>query len=146
MSTFRDSVVATIAKHGVQLIGVHGGGEAPPFAYTIGLTAKFGAELLIVGLPLQYVGQILNQIAALEVFPELDTPNADFTNLPLMFKRCTVNGGRLHDEFVVQADVFYGKEVEVVQIVMCDKMGRFPNHSEFDHSYMDPRQSLFCEF
>lgn len=146
MPTFRESIIETIAKYGVQLIGVGGEGSGPPFAYTIGLNSKFGVELLIVGLPLNYVGQILNEIAALPAFPELDVPNVDFTNLPVMFKRCTVNTGRLHDEYVVQADVFYGEEVDVVQIVMCDKMGRFPNHREFDHAYMDPRQPLFCEF
>lgn len=142
--SFRQSIIETIARHGVQLIGV--GDAGPPFAYTIGLTAKFGHELLVIGLPMQYVGQILNEIAALEIFPELDVPNSNFTNLPVMFKQCTVSGGKLHDEYVCQADGFYGKEVEVVQIVMCDRQGRFPNHSEFDHEYMDKRQPLFCEF
>lgn len=54
--------------------------------------------------------------------------------------------GPLHGEFVCQADNFYGKKVRVVQLVMCDRAGRFPGHSEFDHDYMDPRQRLFCDF
>lgn len=145
-NTWRKSITDSIAKHGVQLIGVLGEEDKPSFAYTIGLRSKFGCELLIIGLPMQYVSTILNSIAAQAVLPELDMPNAEFTNMPVMFKRCTVNLGMLHDEYVCQADRFYGQDVEVVQIVMCDRQGRFPGHREYDHAYMDPRQPLFCEF
>lgn len=142
--SFRDTILENIAKHGVQLIGVTD--ARPGFTYTIGLTAKFGFEIIVVGLPFQYAGNILNRIAAKDMPPELDVPNSEYTNLPIMFKECNVSMGPLHDEFVVQADVFYGKEVKVVQLVMCDREARFPGHSEYDHEYMDPRQRLFYDF
>lgn len=144
--SFHDEIKDTIAKYGVQLLGVGGEGTSPPFAYTIGLTPKFGVEILMVGLPLKYVGPILNSVAARATLPALDVPNPDFANLPLMFKRCTKDLELLHDEFVVQSDVFYDQQVDVVQLVMPDKAGLFPSDPGFDHPYMDPRQRLFCEF
>jgi hypothetical protein len=142
--SFRDTILENIAKHGVQLIGVTD--TQPSFTYTIGLHAKFGFELIVVGLPYQYAGHILNEIAAKDMPPELGMPNTEYTNLPVMFMECTVSLGPLHDDFVCQADRFYGKEVKVVQMVMCDRQCRFPGHSEYDHEYMDPRQRLFCDF
>ena len=139
----RNTVLETIAAHGHQLIGVPGGTNTPPFIYSIGLTARFGHELLIVGLPIKY-GSIVNDVANALPLP-LDQELTEFTNLPLILKRCTRDESLLHDEFVCQADRFYGKCVNVVQIVMCDRNGKFPGHSEYEHEYMDPRQRLFYQ-
>lgn len=133
-----------ILECGVHLIGVFD--HSPPFTYTVGLSAKFGFEFIMLGLQCEYAGLIMNEIAALDMPPELDVPLTEFSNLPLMLKICNTSTGPLHDEYVCQADRFYGKEVKVVQIVMCDKSGHFPGHSEFDHEYMDPRQKLFYDF
>lgn len=138
----RKDIEDKIATYGHMLVGVGAEANSPPFIYTIGLTGRFGFELLVVGLPMQYAG-IVNDIATCEMFHDLDVPNEEFTNLPLMFKRCTRDLDLLHDEFVVQADQFYGKKIDVVQIVMCDRFGNFPGSSEYDHAYMDPRQPIF---
>jgi hypothetical protein len=137
----RTSIISTIQDHGHQLIGVGGDTTAPPFIYTIGLTATYGCELLIVGLPMKY-GSIVNDIAANLPLP-LNEPLSQFTNMPLMLRRSNWNQALLHSEFVCLADRFYGKEVNVVQIVMPDRNGRFPEHAGYDHEYMDPRQPLF---
>jgi hypothetical protein len=138
--SFRNGIIETINKHGHQLIGtVDEAGRS--FTYTIGLTATFGTELLVVGLPYKY-SSIVNDIA--KALPlALDVPLTEFTNLPLMLKRCTIDFGDLHHEYVVQADNFYGKDVNVVQIVMCDRNGKFPGHPEYEQEYMGPRQRLF---
>jgi hypothetical protein len=137
----RSTIIDTITKHGHQLIGVGGHESGPSFIYTIGLTATYGLELLIVGLPMKY-GSIVNDIAANLPLP-LNEPLSQFTNMPLMLRRSNWNHERLHREFVCQADRFYGKEVTVVQIVIPDRNGRFPEHADYDHEYMDPRQPLF---
>jgi Domain of unknown function (DUF4262) len=137
----RNFILETIAKHGHQLIGVGGEGSSPPFIYTIGLTATHGCELLVVGLPIKY-GSIVNDVARALPLP-LNEPLTQFANMPLMLRRCNYNHEQLHGEIVCQADHFYGKRVNVVQIVMPDREGRFPEHVEYDHDYMDPRQTLF---
>jgi hypothetical protein len=136
----RTSIISTIQDHGHQLI-VGGEAGSPPFIYTIGLTSTYGTELLVVGLPIKY-GSIVNAVAEALPLP-LNEPLTQFTNLPLMLRRCDANRDRLHDEFVCQADAFYGMEVQVVQIVMPDRNGKFPGHHEYEHEYMDPRQPLF---
>lgn len=119
----RNTILETIAKHGHQLIGVSGGEGTPPFIYTIGLTATHGCELLVVGLPIKY-GSIVNAVAAQLPLP-LNEPLSQFTNMPLMLRRCNFNHDQLYGEFVCQADHFYGRRVNVVQIVMPDRDGRF---------------------
>ena len=56
---FRNTINDTIEMYGAQLMGV---AEDPSFTYTIGLTPKFGAELLIIGLSPRYAHVILNDI------------------------------------------------------------------------------------
>lgn len=140
---FRQNILATIEKHGHQLIGVFSEATQPTFTYTIGLTATHGHELLLVGLRYEYAGTVLNDIAKALGRLELDTPFDEFTNLPLMLKRCTKNLVLLHENFVVQADSFYGRDVNVLQVVMCDREGHFPGDAQYDRAYMDPRQPLF---
>lgn len=142
--SFREQIQATIAEHGHQLIGVGGEPGVPGFTYSIGLTSRLGYELIAVGLPYHIAGTLLNEAAANGF--ELDVPNTDLANLPLLFKICDKDLGDLHQEFVVQADHFYGKEVKVVQMILSDREGRLPSHPEYDHEYMGPRQRLFVSF
>lgn len=142
--SFRDQIQETIEKYGLQIIGVGGQGQ-PSFSYTIGLTAKFGYELLVCGLPSHIAHSVLNTIA-LDGTVELDVPTTKFTNLPLLFKETDMSLGKLHDQYVCQADNFYGKEVTVVQIILSDRQGRTPNDDTYDHEYMDKFQPLFVDF
>lgn len=141
--SFRDKILETIATHGHMVIGV---GDNPSFAYTIGLTSRFGCELLVCGLPMQYAHVILNDIASKLSNDLLDVPTTEFTNLPIVLKEANTNLGQLHSNYVCQADSFYGKQVKVVQVVLSDREGRTPLDSDYDHEYMTPRQPLFVKF
>jgi hypothetical protein len=148
-STLRRNISETIEKHGHMVIGVEGealpSGFRPSFAYTIGLTATYGYELLMVGLDPRQATVIMNAIAAAGTV-ELDVPQAPFANMPLLFKKCNMDLELLHDEFVCQADNFYGRDVDVVQIIMSDREGRTPVDRGYDHRFMDRYQPLFASF
>lgn len=139
------TIADNIAKFGVHLIGVFGDEDGPSFTYTIGLTPKFGVELIMAGLRCEYAAAILNAIAALDALPALNEPNEAFSNLPVKFCRCDRDLDNLHENYVVQADGFYGRPVDVVQVVMCDRSGRFPGEPLFDQAYMGPLQALFFD-
>ena len=146
LQQFRNQTAAYIAQYGVSIVGVPGGPSNPTFAYTIGLSARFGVELFVSGLPIEYAHPILNDIAAKFDASLIGTPTDEFSNLPLLLKLCDKDLPRLHGEFVCQADAFYGREVEVVQVILSDREGRTPLNSEYDHEYMDKFQPLFVSF
>lgn len=146
MQLIREQTQQHIAKHGHSVIGVASDGISASFAYTIGLTAKFGCELLICGLPMQHAHPILNHIAREFDKSLLGVPTEDFSNLPLLMMECNKDLTRLHDQYVVQADAFYGKQVNVVQVIMSDRDGRLPTNPEFNRHYMANFQPLFVKF
>lgn len=137
----RLSTQELIRDCGCQVIGVFGTETAPTFSYTIGLTATYGFELIVIGLRPDYATIIFNDIvASLKEFEELklDVPDDRWANLPVMFKETT---DRVRN-YVYQADHFYGKPVRVLQMVMSDKNGLLPDASGYDQVYMGNRQTL----
>lgn len=143
MSSIREQIIHNIKKHGHMVMGVGGDATTASFAYTIGLTSKFNCELLVCGLPWQYSHPILNSIAAELSNVQIGTPTEEFSNLPLLLMSCDHDLDRLHSNYVVQADHFYGKRVNVIQVILSDREGRLPMHSEFDQHYMANFQPLF---
>lgn len=141
---FDQDIKRYIDEFGLVVLGVAAGLEKSTFCYTIGLTEKFGHELIVNGLPMQVAGHIFNAIAKKDVFPDFDVPTDEFTNVPVMFKRCTLDLQDLHNEYICQADRYYGRDVEVVQMVLSDRNGRLPGHVEFDQAHMGSLQRLFC--
>lgn len=134
-------VQRNINEYGVHLTGV---GAIPSFTYTTGMYQKFGYELLVYGLPPHYAAQILNDIyqAALHDPLKMDVPDDRFTNLPVVFKKCSDEVQEINGV----SSRFYGKKkIPMVQVVMCDKAGKFPWEQGFDHEYMDVRQLRYWE-
>lgn len=135
-------IATTIAQYGHQLISVFATPDdpGPPFTYTIGLSQKYGTELIIFGLRPEFAARALNTIAerlkteTIEAGAQMDI---DFT-FPLMFK--------IADErargYVCQADQYYERDVPVLQVVLPDKNGKYPGDLEYDVEYMGPRQPL----
>ena len=107
----------------------------PTFAYTIGLSALAGSELIIVGLDPFVAARILNSIAkntaeggSLQSGPLADVLEGDYVVdlRPVDSSRYEEYLGRLlwfHDNF--------GREpLRVMQVVWPDKQGRYPDESE----------------
>lgn len=139
--SFYENILKTITKSGHQLIGVEGSSETPSFTYSIGLSEKHGYELIMVGLKPLYAGHIMNAVAEHMKKQPLEMGKAypDFANLPLVPRECIP---KRVEKYTVQADQYYEKPVKVVQIVMCDREGKFPEDKGYDTAYMAQRQPL----
>lgn len=138
MALKRTEIKSLIDTHGHMMIGV---AATQPFTYTIGLHEKHGFELIIVGLRYEYAGEMLNEVAEFIKTHtlEMGRPYENFANMPNVFREC--DPAKVA-EYVVQAENYYGKPVKVVQFVMCDRQGRFPEDPAYDHtSACSPKSS-----
>lgn len=135
----RSLVEGNLKRYGLHIQGVFPTSDSPPdfktFTYTIGLYPELGYEILVFVLPMDLVGAYLNAIheEVIDKGPgtiKLDVPDDRwFGSVPVMFRRADPIKVR---EFVVQADMYYEKEVPVVQMVFSDKHGKFPGCKDYD--------------
>ncbi len=132
-----------IAEFGSSVIGVAGEDE-PSFAYTIGLSEKYGTELIILGVNPRYGMQFLNyikdEILEKGIALEAGTPTEVGANYPAVFRECEWAKVKYYG---VQAFEYYERDdIKFVQVVMPDAKGKFPDDPDFDVSYMGKRQPL----
>lgn len=69
LATCRD----LIAKHGFMVQGVGGDATTPTWAYTVGLSLREQAELVMIGIPMEHATSLLNTLAkrlAVEAIPD----------------------------------------------------------------------------
>lgn len=142
--TFFEDVAKTIATHGFQVIGVFDpSGDGPSFSYTIGLSGGGDAEVIVIGLPPRMAHEILSMIHAkyhkAGVELPVDVKVAELANLPVIFRECDQSKSNVYH---TGATHYYGGDVKVVQMVIPDAEGKFPEDAEYDHAYMDIRQPL----
>lgn len=118
-----------------------------PFTYSVGLFEDLGYELLVFGVDGQLGASLLHSFLEIPERSLDKLPMGEDVyllgskaegNLPLQFRRCNASA----HPFVVQADVYAGQEVPVVQIVLPDREGRHPEHPNYDRLYMDRFQKL----
>lgn len=115
---------------------VIGVGDAPPFAYTIGLHPQHGFELLVVGLSFRISQLIFNSIAeslrggfTIELGKAYEPGNENvWANMPIRFQLVRP----YKDEYTIQAREKYGYGIKVYQLVLCDAKGRFPENPDYD--------------
>lgn len=142
-TTYRDHLLHLIGEHGHAVECTDGDETLPPHAYTIGLTARLGCELLVTGLPVVQAARLLNEIAAGWSPILLDVPTTCFTPEPLVLKECGHRLDELHTRYVWVGDQFYGRRVRLVQALIADQHGRTPLDLAYDHVAMDPVQPIF---
>lgn len=151
-TTSREELVAVVLAditpkiaqygHAIVAVGDDPAARAPGFAYTVGLLPWCSHEFIVFGLPPLSAHSILNRIAeTVKAGEPLSYKQLDsrFTNLPIKFVECD---SELADKFNGTARLYYQKPVPMVQLVLCDREGRFPEDPDFDHAYMDPLQPL----
>jgi hypothetical protein len=161
-------LTAIVGRHGHAVQFVFPTEEADPvcFAYTVGLQRLYGAELLVFGLRSESAMALLNNVSGqVKKFgalpplgvrvppppPEAFTPKAGRLslarleshaspgNVPVVYRRCTSASVR---DYVPLADRFYGQPVDVVQVVLPDAAGRFPEDDDYD-AKMTAAQPVF---
>jgi hypothetical protein len=116
-----DQIAAMIRKCGQVIMAVMGDGENPSFAYTIGRTERGQPELLVLvpdSEQLMELGGLLDYLGPRDVkdghlidFREGEVFAAvDLNKFPEMQDAA-------HEDFVVQADLYYGHPVDVLFLV-----------------------------
>lgn len=140
-----EKIASDVLHHGFSVVAVASDGiSSPQFAYTVGLYSRIGFELFVAGLPMMYAHAIITSLVDSMNFAR-DVKTTEHTNLPMVLKDADQNLGKLYDKFVVQAKNYWNREIQIVQIVLCDKNAKFPWDEDFDHAYMDARQPLFVD-
>ena len=146
---YAEMIDSFMAENGFAIIGVFD--AEPPFAYTIGLTAKGFPELIIVANfnPQEFNG-IMNSVghkfieAATATKAAVDgTTPIDYETLPVMIEIRKNNAPvsvpvglkkirkEFHEMLLGQALARYG-EVECIQVVIPDANGKLPWDDGFD--------------
>jgi hypothetical protein len=145
---FEHQILDKIEKHGFAHIFVSASETAPSFCYTLGLTKNFNhPELIIVGLPQEVSGGILNVIgrAAIAGNPVDMTKPSDqvlkgFSALfgevvdPVVFENYTSSAGWLNQ----------GQPYKLYQVIWPDNQGLFPWNEKASEPFKRT-QTLLCE-
>lgn len=123
-----------IAEHGWAVIRVPEDEEGPGFAYSIGLTERFGhPEIAISGLPGDLLHRLVNDAAALIAGGERWAAGTR-TDALLEGYACTVRAvvpPNVHT-FLGAAVRYYGDEAfGAVQVFWPDRDGRYPWETEY---------------
>ncbi|HWD03988.1 MAG TPA: DUF4262 domain-containing protein [Amycolatopsis sp.] len=126
-------ILARIDEHGWCVQGVLGTDFRPPWAYTVGLTARGLPELLVVGLAPNLASALLTALAehALSEGPPRPGEVYSMRRLPSV-EIVAVAEPSAH---LLIAAALYGREIQALQLVHADEAGRFP----WSPSYRDGR-------
>ncbi len=115
----REDIEKHIRESGQMLIVVLGSEDAAPFIYTIGRTEIGQPELLVElasddDAPL--AGAMLNYLGPRVVLPGQIVKSAE--TVPYIVLAVDPDGADyIHEEFVIQADHYYGRPVDVLCLV-----------------------------
>lgn len=144
-NNFIRNIAYDLRETGLVVMGAKGDVSSGTYSYahTIGLSEKFGFELLVVGLSVDSAKKIFGNIANMPAFPAMDVPVTHCANRAVMFKDCVLYLDVLHNHYVRSANLYYDRKVDVVQMVLSDRNGRLPGHRDFDQAYMSAYQRLF---
>lgn len=141
---FKARIDKDISGVGHSIIAVSGG-NSPSFAYTVGLTETHGLpELIMIGVGVENACIILNNIVHQSVEEGLalegDAVIYNAANLPLVLKKASSK----HMAYTLQCQVWYSDAghscPEFMQVVLCDKNGKFPWDTNYDNEHMNPCQ------
>ncbi len=147
MKAHRVEMQAKIDKYGIAIVGVEGDPESvtPPIAMTIGMTDKGLPEFILQGLNPKLAAGALNHICHEIINGERVAGEhliTEMFNLPLQIVEVT-------SDYVVEVagsvfNHYDGSEhkPKFMQVILCDKEGKFPWDEGFDNAEMDIYQCV----
>lgn len=129
-----------VDTHGFAVLGV---ADSPVFAYSIGFAPKYGFEIIIIGLPIMIAHQMFHHIYSslvdgVEIIP--GRVYDQWSNWPIKFEECNPANPKLFDWYAAQAEQCLGFKPRILQMILTDRAGAFPDDPSYDREYMDPRQ------
>lgn len=115
-----------ITEHGWAVMSFEGNGSRPPWAYTVGLTARGRPELVVTAMEPRPARDLLNEVAAHLLHtgePDLEPGE----RLPgpgnLLLEAVGVEVPSVHLSTAVD---LFGPEIRATQLVHADAQGRWP--------------------
>lgn len=155
MEAMRKHRAEVIAGGRWMVQGVFGTEENPLlWNYTIGMLDKFGFELLMFGLRMEFAAQVMNDLGDDWLnrkvrLPQLGVPFSASRwfqgDVWLMYRKCKPTP-ELYANWMAQATDYHGRVgFDVYQIVLADKHGKFPSEVGFDHAAMDRVQPILYQ-
>lgn len=141
----KDEVHNLIQEH-IERFGQHvvcvqrSEGDPPdfqPFVYSIGNHERGLPELLLVGSADELVLRLVNHLGDIQRQRARPFIHEERVSLGGNFPVRILDVGKAaHDEYTVQAGVYYGTEdYQVRQILLCDKHGRWPDNPNCEEPY-----------
>lgn len=144
----RDMVSRNIATHGQHLVQVLLTEEDPddalPFIYTIGNHERGLPELLVVGHADDDHMWILNFLGDLQRSRGKPFEHGELVSLGGTLPVKVMEAGPIGREgYAVQVGVYYRtQDFRVMQVLLCDPAGRYPDDPECDEDYRKPQPVL----
>ena len=123
-SDYKNHVQNLIASYGWAVQGVERDGNHPPWAYTVGLSARELPELVVTGTDLAPGAELLNRAAILSRDnPGLLVPgtHARISGTAIQLIEVTRPWAHLN-----MAVVLYGEGIRALQLVCADDAGHWP--------------------
>jgi hypothetical protein len=127
MKQFHKGVARDIKRDGRSIACIVGDKGEFSFAYTIGNQAKGLPELLVIGTR---DGGFLNDLSEQMIERGRAFTDGELVHITrgLRPMKAIVAGGKVRDEYTIQAGQHFDTEdYAVLQMLVCDKDGRFPD-------------------
>jgi len=145
---FRKIIDHDIQSAGLSCVGVMAGLENPhdpSYTHTIGLSPKWGFELLVVALHPHWAMEGFNKLYVDAkhdgILPKDGQRDYRLFRQPIMYRRARPDKVR---DYVRRADFYYDRRVDVLQVVMCDRMGRFEGEPGYDAAFLSRQPKLYA--
>lgn len=119
----RDQIADAIKEHGALLILVGPSDDNVPFLYTIGRAERDQPEFFVELEPDDdptTIAQMINHLVKQEVEPGAAILSADGSRVYMVSEPDEDEAEQLHDDCVIQADHYYGTEVNVLGLLRID--------------------------
>lgn len=131
-------------RRGWAVQGVGSDGDFPQFSYTVGLSKVGHPEVIALGLPMEVMHNVLNNVGTAVVekhqtFQPLPGYRYDniVENYAVIFRACS------NRQFNV-ARRFFGEDIGALQLLWPDAEGRYPTDANF-REQLKPFQPLIEE-
>lgn len=149
VAALQAKIVTDVEHSGFSMIHVFGSEDCASFTYTIGMVHKGLPDLIMFGVPMQFIGMVWNQY-----YDELITGrrepilglNDDFFNLPIYALEC--DPAKVIEKYGLQAANFaeaIGVPARFNQWVFSDKEGKFPWDADFAEEFKGMQPILGAE-
>ena len=133
LAQFFAGVQEMITEHGWAVQYVFPTREDPvqPYAYTVGLTSFGRPELVVVGLPTDVAGVVLNRAARQHITDPIAPGDTLRPGLSVSLRAEAV-AASVRDRCAGVARHLYGDEVTLVQLLWPSNTGRWPDQPDWD--------------